>query len=75
MTSEAAGKIVSTYVADVCNAAGVRVHVFADGSHGLVDVPAKWAAIIDALAAGMQCALAGCEEVPELPKVVRRRAR
>lgn len=58
----------------ICRRAGVRVHVFADGTTGLVDVPAKYVAVIDALSFALAC-LARGEELPELAPMPTRKGK
>ncbi len=49
----------------ICAAAGIRVHVFPDGTTGLIDVPVKYVAVIDALHQALINVCAG-EPLPEL---------
>jgi hypothetical protein len=56
---------IDTWIIAVLRRAGVRVHVFSDASIGLVDVPAKWSRVVDALSAGIHAVARG-EELPEI---------
>ena len=57
---------VDAWIIAVLRRAGVKVHVYSgDRGIGLVDVPGKWARVIDALSAGIHAAARG----EALPKV------
>lgn len=56
---------LEAWMVEVCHRAGVRVHRFDDGSMGLVDVPAKYVAVIDAL----HCALISLLKNQGLPEL------
>lgn len=61
------GPDIDVWVEAVLRRGGVRVHRFGGDALGLVDVPAKWARIIDALVAGIHAAARG-EQLPEVAK-------
>lgn len=70
---------IDRFVIGICHRAGVRVHHFPDGSRGLIDVPAKYVAVIDALHVALMSVAAG-DGLPELapiqePKKRRKRGR
>jgi hypothetical protein len=56
---------VDAWIVAVLRRAGVKVHTFGDGTLGLLDVPQKWAAVIDALSAGIHAVARG-EELPKI---------
>lgn len=57
---------VDEWIIAVLRRAGVKVHVFgSDHGIGLVDVPNKWARVIDALSAGIHAAARG-EKLPTI---------
>jgi hypothetical protein len=56
---------IDAWIAAVLKRGGVKVHHAHDGALDLIDVPAKWAAIFDALSAGIHAVARG----QELPKI------
>jgi hypothetical protein len=56
---------IDAWIAAVLQRGGVKVHRARDGALNLVDVPAKWAAIMGALCAGIHAVARG-EELPEI---------
>ena len=59
---------VDAWIVAVLRRAGVKVHVFSrDHGIGLVDVPNKWARVIDALSAGIHAVARGAK----LPTITR----
>jgi hypothetical protein len=65
---------VERFVLGVCAHAGIRVQRFPDGTLGLVDVPAKYVAAIDALHCALISVVRG-DMLPELAPVRTRRRR
>ena len=68
---------IDAWVEAVLRRGGVKVHRASDGNLDLVDAPAKWVAIIDALCSGIYAAARG-QELPEVtaaPKEKRKTRR
>lgn len=40
---------IDRFVLELCHRADVKVHTFPDGTRGLINVPAKYVAVIDAM--------------------------
>lgn len=55
---------VTAWVRTLCRRAGLRIHLWSDGSSGLVNVPAKYVAVIDAMHVALLSIAAG-EGLPE----------
>jgi hypothetical protein len=56
---------VDAWIIAVFQRGGVKVHRASDGNLDLIDAPAKWIRIVDALCAGIHAACRG-EELPEV---------
>ena len=56
---------IDAWILAVLQRGGVKVHRARDGALNLIDVPQKWAAIVDALSAGIHAAARG-KELPEI---------
>ncbi len=74
MTRDEADMAATAFSMRVCQAVGIQVHMFEDGTLGLIHVPAKYVAAIDALNIALACALAG-EELPEVQMSPLKKAR
>lgn len=68
---------IDTWIVAVLQRGGVKVHRASDGNLDILDVPAKWVALIDALCAGIHAAARGQElpEVTSAPKAAKKKAR
>lgn len=64
LTDDEAADLAWRWCDELMRRCNIRVHKFEDGTHGLVDVPAKYAAAIDGLHRALFCALVG-EDLPE----------
>ena len=66
---------IDAWIARVLQRGGVKVRRARDGALDLLDAPAKWVALVDALCAGIHAAARG-EELPEItaaePKTKKR---
>jgi hypothetical protein len=68
---------IDAWIDAVLKRGGVKVHRASDGNLDLLDAPAKWVAIVDALCSGIYAAARG-QELPEVttaPKEKRKRRR
>jgi hypothetical protein len=78
MSDDEAADTAWRWCAELLRRCKIRVHRFENGTHGLVDVPAKYAAAIDGLHKALFCALVGedlPEFTPEEPPGKRKRTR
>lgn len=55
---------IMAWVEELCRRAKVRVHTFPDGTKGLINVPAKYVAVIDSMHLAL-IAVARGEGLPE----------
>ena len=58
-------KAIDAWIVTVLRRGGVKVHRASDGNLDILDAPAKWVAIVDALSVGIHAAARG-EELPEV---------
>lgn len=65
---------IDAWIVAVLQRGGVKVHRAKDGNLDLVDAPAKWVAIIQALCGGVHAAARG-EELPEVTSAPKTRKR
>lgn len=67
---------IDDWIVAVLQRGGVKVHRASDGNLDLLDVPAKWVALIDALCAGIHASARGQElpEVTSAPKTAKKKA-
>jgi hypothetical protein len=67
LTEDEAIAIHKPWVRELMRRCGIRVEAFSDGTLGLVDVPAKYVAAIDALHRALHHAMIG-EDLPEFTR-------
>jgi len=67
-------KAIDAWIVAVLQRGGVKVHRAKDGALDLLDAPAKWVAIIQALCDGVHAAARG-EELPEITSASKTRKR
>ena len=63
---------IDAWIIAVFRRGGVKVHRASDGNLDILDAPAKWVAITDALCAGIHAAARG-EELPEITAAPKER--
>lgn len=65
---------IDAWIVAVLQRGGVKVHRAKDGNLDILDAPAKWVGIVDALCAGIHAAARG-EELPEVTAAPKTRKR
>lgn len=65
---------IDAWIVAVLQRGGVEVHRASDGNLDVLDAPAKWVGIVDALCAGLHAAARG-EELPEVTAAPKAKAR
>ena len=67
--------MIDNWIIAVLRRGGLKVQLASDGNLDILDVPAKWVRIIDALGAGIHAAARGepLPEVTEAPKTAKKR--
>ena len=74
MTEDEAAAVLRPWTRTLMRRCGIRFHTFEDGSTGLLDVPAKYVAAIDALQQAVFLVLIGEGLPPFTAEGPRRRA-